>query len=95
MDFIEPHLFDTDISSDTRFAFRVLEDLTEQDRGGFEELRLSEGLGFPIFRIFRITFDLRARTIAKHTVRFTKIVDLRLKGGGVVKAWYAKTASRP
>lgn len=48
-----------------------------------------------IVRIFRIAFDLRAPTIGKHTVRFTKIVDLRLKGGVVVKEWYAKTASRP
>ncbi|MCZ6552965.1 MAG: outer membrane protein assembly factor BamA [SAR324 cluster bacterium] len=75
VDFIEPHLLDTDISSDTSFAFRRLDDLTEQNRGAFEELRLSQGFGFPVFRIFRITFTLEGinRTFERSSVNTEKI----------------------
>lgn len=75
VDFIEPHLLDTDISSDTSFAFRRLDDLTEQSRGAFEELRLSQGFGFPVFRIFRITFTLEGinRTFERSSVNTEKI----------------------
>ena len=48
----------SDFSSDSAFSYRNIDDLTELNRGSYEELRLSEGLGLPIFRVFRLTFTL-------------------------------------
>ena len=53
VDFIEPHLLDTEVGSDSSLSYRNLQDLTEQNRGNFEELRLSQGFNYPVFRIFR------------------------------------------
>ena len=58
VDFIEPHLLESDISSDSSVGYRNLQDLTELSRGDYEEIRLSQGFGFPFFRVFRLTFTL-------------------------------------
>lgn len=60
IDFIEPHLFDSEFSSDSSVGYRNLQDLTELNRGDYEEIRASQGFGFPFYRVFRLTFTLEA-----------------------------------
>ena len=58
IDFIEPHLFDTEISSDSSASYRTLDDQSELDRGTIREVRLSQGIGYPIVRFLKINFSL-------------------------------------
>jgi len=58
IDFIEPHLAESDVSSDSSFAYRTVDDFTELNRGTFTEVRLSQGFGFPFFRVFKLSFTL-------------------------------------
>ncbi|MCH9045751.1 MAG: outer membrane protein assembly factor BamA [SAR324 cluster bacterium] len=60
VDFIEPHLFDTEFSSDSSASYRVIEDQTELDRGKFEEISGSQGFGHPIVGPLRINLALSA-----------------------------------
>jgi outer membrane protein insertion porin family len=57
-DFIEPHLFDTDYSSDSSVAYRSVEDQTELNRGTFSEIFGSQGFGHPIIGPLRINLAL-------------------------------------
>lgn len=50
VDFIDPHIFHSDYSSDSSVEFQELEDLTELDRGLIDQIRLSQGFGMPIIR---------------------------------------------
>jgi len=59
-DFIEPHLLDTDYSSDSSVAYRTIQDQTELDRGTFNEIFASQGFGHPIIGPLRINFALSA-----------------------------------
>ena len=60
VDFIEPHLFGTDFSSDSTVAARSLEDTSELERGKIEELRIGQGFGYPILSALRINFSFSA-----------------------------------
>jgi outer membrane protein insertion porin family len=57
-DFIEPHLFDSDFSSDSSVAFRRVEDQTELNRGVFKEIFGSQGFGHPIIGPLRVNLAL-------------------------------------
>ena len=60
VDFIEPHLFGTDFSSDSTVSARSLEDASELDRGRIEEIRIGQGFGHPILSVLRINFSFSA-----------------------------------
>lgn len=60
VDFIDPHIFGTEFSSDSTLAARTLEDLSELDRGQIEELRIGQGFGHPILSVLRINFSFSA-----------------------------------
>jgi outer membrane protein insertion porin family len=60
VDFIEPHLFDTEFSSDSSVSYRSLEDRTELERGTITEIQGTQGFGHPIVRLLRINFSLSA-----------------------------------
>lgn len=57
MDFIEPHLFGSDFSSDTSIAFTTRDDVSELNRGNIEEERYSQGIGLPIIPLLRLNFS--------------------------------------
>ncbi|MBI3991774.1 MAG: outer membrane protein assembly factor BamA [Candidatus Lambdaproteobacteria bacterium] len=50
LDFIEPHLLDTNVSSDSTLNFNLTDDLSELNRGVIEETYVSQGFGFPVYR---------------------------------------------
>ncbi|MDH4224020.1 MAG: outer membrane protein assembly factor BamA [Deltaproteobacteria bacterium] len=55
-DFIEPHLFETDWSSDTSASHYAIEDFTEINRGLYYENRGSQGFGYKFFRNWTLGF---------------------------------------
>ena len=57
-DFIEPHLLGSDVSSDSSVALRTVEDISELNRGAIDEILLSQGFGFPVFPLVRLSFTL-------------------------------------
>ncbi|MBI4083123.1 MAG: outer membrane protein assembly factor BamA [Candidatus Lambdaproteobacteria bacterium] len=71
LDFIEPHLFDTDYSSDTSLSYVTLTDQSELNRGTTTELRGSQGLGYPILRRVRLsmTYEAVNRSFSREDVQ--------------------------
>ena len=57
-DFIEPHLLGSDISSDSSLALRTVEDISELNRGEIDETLVSQGFGFVVFPLVRLSFTL-------------------------------------
>lgn len=57
-DFIEPHLFGTDYSSDSSVAYRTIQDQTQLNRGTFTETFLSQGFGHPIIGPLKLNLAL-------------------------------------
>ncbi|MCZ6645158.1 MAG: outer membrane protein assembly factor BamA [SAR324 cluster bacterium] len=55
-DFIEPHLFGSEISSDSSISLINRQDFTGLDVGDIMEERYSQGLGFPIIPLLRLNF---------------------------------------
>ena len=49
LDFIEPHLLDTKISSDSTLNFNLSEDISELQRGVIEETYASQGFGYRLY----------------------------------------------
>lgn len=60
VDFIEPHLFDSEFSSDSSVGIRTIEDQSELERGTITEIRGSQGIGYRIIQPLRIVFSLSA-----------------------------------
>ena len=67
VDFIDPHVFHSEYSSDSSVEFQELEDLTELDRGLINQIRFSQGFGMPIIRNLRasLTYSLVNRDFQK------------------------------
>jgi len=57
-DFIEPHLFGSDISSDSSFSTLTKLDDTELGQGAIDETTLSQGLGLPILPLLKFSISL-------------------------------------
>jgi len=60
LDFIEPHLFDTDYSSETSAGYAQRDDITELNRGLITELSGSQGFGYLILPRLRLGFAYEA-----------------------------------
>jgi outer membrane protein insertion porin family len=60
VDFIEPHLFDTNYSSETTVGFVQRDDITELNRGLITEQTASQGFGYLIFPRLRLGFTYEA-----------------------------------
>lgn len=60
VDFIEPYLFGSIISSESSLSYRTLEDSSELNRGLITEMQGSQGFGYPLWDPFKITFALAA-----------------------------------
>lgn len=58
IDFIEPHLFGSEISSDTSLAKSTAADTSELSRGNITEFKISQGFGFPLIPLVRWGFSL-------------------------------------
>lgn len=58
LDFIEPHLFDTDYSSDTSISYVNRDDSSELNRGLITELSFSEGIGYRLLPRLTLSFSL-------------------------------------
>lgn len=57
-DFIEPHLFGSDYSSDSSVAYRTIQDQTQLDRGTYTETFISQGFGHPIIGPLKLNIAL-------------------------------------
>jgi outer membrane protein insertion porin family len=60
VDFIEPHLFDTDYSSETTAAYTQRDDITELNRGLITEITGSQGFGYLVLPRVRLGFTYEA-----------------------------------
>jgi outer membrane protein insertion porin family len=60
VDFIEPHLFDTNYSSETTLGYVQRDDITELQRGIITELTASQGLGYLLLPRLRLGFTYEA-----------------------------------
>jgi outer membrane protein insertion porin family len=58
IDFIEPHLWETDYSSDSAVAYVNRDDTSELNRGAITEVTLSEGLGYRLLPRLSLSFAL-------------------------------------
>jgi len=58
VDFIEPHLFDTDYSSDSSIAYINRDDQSELNRGLITELTFTEGVGYRLLPRLTLSFAL-------------------------------------
>jgi outer membrane protein insertion porin family len=65
-DFIEPHVFGSDISSDSSLSLTTRDDFSGLSRGSIDETRVSQGFGFPIIPLlrFNISFSVVKREFA-------------------------------
>lgn len=60
VDFIDPHLFNGEFSSDSTFAARTVDDTSELERGQIKEIRIGQGFGYPIISVLRLNFSFSA-----------------------------------
>jgi outer membrane protein insertion porin family len=60
VDFIEPHLFDTDYSSDSAVSYLNRDDLSELRRGLITEFTFSEGVGYRLLPRLTLSFSFDA-----------------------------------
>ena len=60
VDFIEPHLFDSDYSSETSAGYSQRDDITELSRGLITEITGSQGFGYLVLPRVRLGFTYEA-----------------------------------
>jgi outer membrane protein insertion porin family len=60
LSFLEPHLLDTDYSSESSASYYNRQDLTELQRGLMAETSVAQGFGYLFFRRLRLSFTLDA-----------------------------------
>ena len=56
-DFIEPHLFGSDFSSDSSISFSTKDDISELSSGDIEQEYFSQGFGYPIIPLLRFNIN--------------------------------------
>ncbi len=70
LSFLEPHVFETDYSSESALFYAIRDDLTELQRGTITEATVSQGFGYRIIPQLQLNFTVDATNRAFTNVDF-------------------------